>query len=168
MITVRLRPHLPVSAAAPRPVYSTRHTALHRPAALCNGMSAAFSPSLHLEWVYFSGLQRECQEIFAIFSMMCFGCLNAIRLPCREFRGRSLVARQSNMAAPFRENLFHRKRAGASNARPYKVFFTLRRCSLAAERCTGEDFSSHLCKSLQTFSSNLFCFLPAMPLLQFV
>ena len=34
MITVRFRPRLPVSAAAPGPVYSAYHTALHRPAAL--------------------------------------------------------------------------------------------------------------------------------------
>ena len=34
MITVRFRPRLPVSAAAPGPVYSACHTTLHRPAAL--------------------------------------------------------------------------------------------------------------------------------------
>ena len=64
MITVRFRPRLPVSAAAPGPVYNICHTALHRPAALCNGMDAAFSPSLHLQWFYFSGFLGECQVLF--------------------------------------------------------------------------------------------------------
>ena len=78
MITVRLRPHLPVSAAAPRPVYSTRHTALHRPAALCNGMDAAFSPSLHLQWFYFSGFLGECQVLFLQNLQGCVLCLSTL------------------------------------------------------------------------------------------
>ena len=78
MITVRFRPRLPVSAAAPGPVYSICHTALHRPAALCNGMDAAFSPSLHLQWFYFSGFLWECQALFLQNSQGCVLCLSTL------------------------------------------------------------------------------------------